>query len=177
MSLNVIGTQTLASSSNTITVSNISVSSKIKVIMIELSLRSDTASVTDNIGIRLNGDSSSNYSYTLRTGNTAKNSGAQVLAVRTDSSSYISLIPIPGVGSLGNTFSTYKGYLFNHNNSSSFSNIMIKGGFDYNAASGYHMDIAGVWKSTSDVTSISFINTGGNFVTGSRVSLFAMGNL
>lgn len=177
MSFHVLGTETLASSSNTITINNININSKIKIIMIELILRSDIASVIGNIGIRLNSDSSSNYAYNTRTGNTAKNSGTQVLAVRTDPSSYISLIPIPGVGSLTNTFSTYKAYLFNHNNSSSFSNMMIKGGFDYNASSGYHMDVAGVWKSTSNVTSISFINTDGNFVAGSRVSLFGMGDI
>lgn len=176
MSFHIMGSATLGSAANTITISNIYNNPDIEIVFLHLHLRSDIAATAGTAGIRFNSDTGTNYAYLYRNGNTVKTSTSpNITGPITLSTTYAGLFSIPGSTASTNTFSTFRAHLYNYNDSSYFKNLVITGGYEYNGTAGFHTDVSAVWLSTNNITSISLINTDGNFVSGSKVALYGLG--
>jgi hypothetical protein len=167
----------LSSETNSIVLNNIQTNSNMHILLLELTLRSNQVATASNVGIRINGDSGNNYATVTRTGTNAKNSNAQIPPVFANSVSYAAQLSIPASSLLVSTFSNYKIYMYGHNSSSKFCNLVSQGhGYEYNGTAGYMQEYFGTWTSTNEVTSISITNLNGNFVVGSTVSLMCLGD-
>lgn len=173
MAVYTMGDVSLSSSANSITMSNITNSSDIKVLVLELSLRSDRANVYSYVGLRFNGDAASNYA--ALTANATKSSSVNVTATLTDPSTSSGNISIPGGSGVANTFCGYRFYIYGYNNPSQFKFFYGQGGHDQNTSGGQFTQCAGVWKSTATINSITAVSLDANFVANSRMSLYGMG--
>jgi len=172
-----MGAVSLSANASSITLSQIESNPDIKVLFLELRLRSNRANVYSNIGIRFNGDSGNNYGY-LERGATKVVSGGALDTINgsaVNSTSYAMVMSIPGANGVANTFSTTYINIYGYNNSLHFTSVVGSGGHDQNSSGGYYSDFTGVWRSTSTVNSITAVNTDGNLVTGSSLSLYGWG--
>lgn len=155
-----LATTTLGSATNTVTFSSISGSYTDLVLI----LNGGSASPED-IALRFNGDTASNYSYGAAHGN-----GTSVYAGRENS-----------CASLAVTSGAYQTNEFNHNNIifiNSYSNtntwktVYSRGN---NTSTSSEM-ICGMWRNTSAISSITIYgrNSGHNFLVGSTFNLYGI---
>jgi len=168
-----MGQISLSSSTNSITFSNITNRSNLKVLILELSLRSDRANVYSYVGLRFNNDATSNYATLNR--NCLKSTTTNILATLTDPATSCCNLSIPGASGLANTFCGYRIYIYGYNNTSIFTTVYTQGGHDQNTSGGQVTESSGLWKSTNTVDSITVLSLDANFVANSRISLYATG--
>lgn len=138
-------------------------------ICIKHSTRSSAASNDVDIFMQLNGDTGNNYSATRLYG--------QGSTTGTDRSSTTNIIRIAGtVGSnaTASTFASGDCYIPNYLGSN-FKSTIIDVVEESNAATGFYMFLtAGLWRSTSAITSIYLVPSSGSFVQYSTFTLYGI---
>ncbi len=134
-------------------------------------LRGDTAAATVNTLMRFNGDSGANYDYQTVRGAASTTSAVEVFAT-----TGILVGQVPANTAAANLFSAHQitipHYAQASNNKASSSQHVMKIG----TASG-NLNVegqAGFWRSNSAITQVSLTPAAGNFVAGSRVTLYGV---
>ena len=154
-----IATTTLGSNTATITFSSISGSYTDLVLV---AANGNAANSDNDIYIRFNSDSSSNYSRTQISGN-----GSTASSGRSSSNTEIRIGP-----SYDNTpTSTLISHIMNYSNTTTNKTVISRTGH----ASGYLMGHVALWRDSSAITSITLTLQGSqSFVTGSTFTLYGI---
>jgi hypothetical protein len=141
-------------------------------LLVKASARTDRALENDEISVRINGDTSAIYSYRSLTGNGSTPSGS----TETNTTRFRNLNSIPGATSTSSTFGNTEFYISNYT-SASFKSISFDSTGENNATSSLMDLAAGLFGSTSTVTSIvMFPRIGPNFVEYSTFYLYGIKN-
>tara|TARA_R100001244_G_scaffold58606_1_gene49491 strand:+ start:1164 stop:1688 length:525 start_codon:yes stop_codon:yes gene_type:complete len=139
---------------------------------IKASIRSDKGSLIDYIQPTLNGDTGSNYSYTeLFTGT------ATPVTYRGTGASFMGYWPINGDTTLADTFSAVECWIPNYSNTANFKQLFAKTATENNSIADNEWTLwvaAGLWSSTSAITSIEFVNSGDDFMAHSVFDLYGI---
>jgi hypothetical protein len=153
-----IATTTLGSATNTVTFSNLSQTyTDIVAVIVP-----KTASSTANCLARVNGDTGTNYSRTVLSGN-----GSTASSSRISNTSYLNF---DNAAYLNTEFSPWIIHFMNYSNTTTFKTVLNRGN---NAALGVDAAV-NLWRSTSAITEISFLQTSGNYATGSTFTLYGI---
>lgn len=154
-----IASNTLSSSQASITFSSISGSYTDLVIVTNVK-----STTTGNMTIRFNSDSSSLYSYTRLTGDGSSAASSRITGFNqlfTDSQGYFD----------GDNFNQVKTInIINYSNTTTFKTCLIRS----NRVQTGIDAIAGLYRSTSAITSILLSGNGNNFVAGSTFNLYGI---
>ena len=136
------------------------------------SMRSNRASGDDAAFLRINGDTASNYSYRfLRGGGSAADSGSNATA------SFIYIGQVPAANATASTFENGEFYIPNYRASTAKS-ISVDAVGENNATSAYAMFTAGLWNSSSSITSLNIYPENGTaWVANSTFSLYGIAAL
>lgn len=141
-------------------------------LVLRISARTDDTNVNDNtVLVRLNGNSSAIYSRTTIRGN-----GATAVSFQgSGATSFNTVANINGSGATANTFTSIEIYIPSYtvaqNKPISFDNAQ-----ETNATTAYRLASAGLFSSTTAVSSISLDNGPQNFVSGSSFYLYGIKN-
>lgn len=160
--------QVLSAPQSTITIN--SIPQGFTDLLLVFSLRANNASYAfDDIGLRLNGDSASNYTNCIlrtRDGSVGTFSGA---------GSSITLYGAPSAGATGNTFGNASAYITNYTSSTTKS-ISAEGYGENNSGSAVQGGIvAARWSGTAPVTSLTIVSLNGwDFIVNSSVTLYGI---
>lgn len=154
-----IASNTLSSSQASITFSSISGSYTDLVIVTNVK-----STTTGNMTLRFNSDSSSLYSYTRLTGDGTSGASSRITGFNqlfTDSQGYFD----------GDNFNQVKTInIMNYSNTTTFKTCLIRS----NRVQTGIDAIAGLYRSTSAITSILLSGNGNNFVAGSTFNLYGI---
>lgn len=141
-------------------------------LMLFTSIRTDRAGQTnDNINIRFNGDTATNYSrvqLTSTNGAFASAGGANATSITT--------IQSPGAASLANAFGSAWIYIPNYKTGSYNKQVIVDGTAENNTTTTQFMGIfAGLYRSVTAISSLTlFPNTGPNIVQHSQATLYGI---
>ena len=167
-SFDLLETTVLTGNATTITFSNLNNYSDYKHLQIRGTGRTDDGSV---LYVRMNGDTSTVYSYHGLQGN-----GTSVSSSATSSANImIALFPLANAGNTTNIFSGFVIDILDFSNTNKNTTMRSFGG--NSQAVGFNTALAlrsGLWNNTAAVTSLTFTNSGGNFVSGTRLSLYGV---
>jgi len=140
-------------------------------LVLEYSVRSSRSSDFDAVFLRINGDTGSNHSYRfLRGGGASADSGSNAAA------SFIYSGQIPAATTTSNTFENGAIYIPNYAGST-YKSMSVDAVGENNSASAYAMLTAGLWSSTSAITSLKlYPENGPLFVQYSTAYLYGVKN-
>lgn len=153
-----IATQTLGSATSSVTFSSIPSTYTDLVIIANGGITTGP----DDVKIRLNGDSGSNYSSTLLRG-----SGSAVLSYRVSNQTEMFYASYFGSGS-GSSVGIIN--IQNYSNSTTYKTVLCRG----NSAADFVNAAVSLWRSTSAVNSVTLIGGGSTFISGSTFSLYGI---
>jgi len=159
-------------SSSTATVSFSSIVNTYKHLEIRATLRTaKTASNADSFDVRFNSDSGNNYAYHGLRGN-----GSSVSSSANSSQNTMRFSFIPSSTDTANSYSGLVMSVLDYTNTS--KNTTIRNLFGNHSTNANLSNIAlssGFWNNTSAVSTITFLNPGGEgFLSGSRFSLYGI---
>jgi hypothetical protein len=154
-----IATTTLGSATNSITFSSIPATyTDLRVVLV------GATSVADSIRMRLNSDTTSNYSRTQLLGD-----GATATSTRTSGSALITLTTV----STDTTIPTLiTADLFSYAGST-FKTVLATNSQDYNGSGNVGRTVA-LWRSTSAISTILLYTNAGNFNAGTTATLYGI---
>ena len=154
-----IATTTVSTATNTITFSTISGSYTDLIIVTNVKSTS-----TENMSMRFNSDTGSNYSRTVLNGNgssAASTRQSSVTSIGTDENGYFD----------GSNFNQAKIIqVMNYSNSTTYKTSLIRS----NRAQSGTDAIVGLWRNTNAITSITLGANSLNFATGSTFTLYGI---
>ncbi len=134
---------------------------------VRFSARSSNAAVNGFVVFTLNGNTA-DYSETR-----IEWDGSAVGSYRRSNASDIQLLAINGASSTADTFSSHSIYLPSYT-ASQFKPSSVSFNREQNATGGYLGALAGLWRNTAAVTSLTITNNSGNFVAGSSFYLYGI---
>lgn len=134
-------------------------------------LRGDTVAVSTNAMLRFNGDAGANYDYQLLDGSAATASAGEAFA-QTSLTAGLAAAASAGANLFSAHHITIPHYAQASNNKAASINSALKTG----TASGNLVcrAVAGFWRSNSAITQVSLTPAAGNFVAGSRVTIYGV---
>lgn len=156
-----LATNTLGSAAASVTFSSISAAYTDLVLVCNVG-----ASASTSVNFGFNGDTGTNYSTTILTGNgtTAASARASTANNTTDwIAFYAAGVPSTLTGSM--IFN-----VMNYSNTTTYKTILARSGSDSKEAD----SIVGLWRNTAAITSIVIGMQTGNFITGSTFSLYGI---
>ena len=165
-----IAKTTLGSDAKDITLSNIPQTGYTDLVLLASSRATRSGQVEAGMALTFNGDTSSIYSYRRLAGegNTVNSASASAIG-------YVFIGRNTGASATANTFTSTEIYIPNYAGSAnkSFSSTSVH---ETNATVAYINCIAGLWASTSAITSITLFDTesGSNLLSGSSFYLFGI---
>ena len=136
-----------------------------------VSTRTNAAGTIDGNIVRFNGDTGSNYSTTIIYG-----TGTAIYSYRNSSATYIDYIAVVGNTATANTFSNWEVYIPNYT-SANFKAVNIDGAGENNSSTNDQQRqalIAGLWRSTAAITSLSVGGYSGNPMQHSTFTLYGI---
>lgn len=141
-------------------------------LLVEAYLRGDTAATNVSLGIRFNNDSGTNYNYSQHITN-----NATILAAASVAQTSIVAAATAG-SSPASAFSPVRFEVAHYANASGFK--ALSAGSSWwetadTAAGQNQMSFSGLWKSTAALTRITVTPAAGNWVAGSRFTVYVMG--
>jgi hypothetical protein len=163
-----IASDVLSSTTSSVTFS--SIPATFTDLVLKLAARSDTNSVDDLFYIRLNGVTSSLYSFTNISGN-----GSSVSSSRGSGSPLAFNYLLNGATSTANTFTNFELYIPSYTVSQSKS-IGSFGVRENNTSSALILNTASVFRSNSAISEITAFPGFGSFVSGSSFYLYGIKN-
>jgi hypothetical protein len=155
-----IATNLLASATSTITFSNIPNTYK----HLQIRYMTLTGTATNDLRMRFNSDTGSNYVWHQLQGNGATAASAANLSQTLIAIGLVGGTANPGVGVVD---------ILDYANTNKFKTTRALAGIDQNG-SGVIMFWSGLWQNTSPVNSITFDSASGNFNTNTRISLYGI---
>jgi hypothetical protein len=138
-------------------------------LVVKVSARSDSGAAFAGLVIAPNGLSTN---YTLRW---LGDAGGGAISYTQAAFGYNHLFYIPGSAATASTFGNGEIYITNYASSSYNKSLSADGANQNNASTIYQGISAGLWSSTSAITSLTF-STGGNFVQYSTFTLYGISN-
>lgn len=152
-----IATTTLGSAAASITFNSLGSYTDIRVVVV-----GTTASNGQDFSIRFNGDSGSNYSWTILQGN-----GSSAISARGSNTTYGFLI-----GSSSNTTPTMATADIQSYAGSPYKTVISRGG---DVGNGYVQAVVSTWRNTAAITSITILSAGGaNLSTGTTATIYGI---
>ncbi|HVE80975.1 MAG TPA: hypothetical protein VNA68_02435, partial [Candidatus Dormibacteraeota bacterium] len=135
-------------------------------------LRGSDSQLNSDVYLRFNNDSGANYDYVLQ----ITRHNASLGTNEGVSASQIVLGPTPAGNSPGNTFGSQKIEIPYYANTSNHKTIQSTNGFKQGTttANFYTGSAAGWWKSTAAINRVTLLPIGGNFLAGSRVTVYGL---
>lgn len=118
-----------------------------------------------NVWMQFNSDTGTNYSITLFEGN-----GSTAASAKVSNQTRIQLDSTAFPPFSGSAFAPNVLHIMNYSNSTTYKSVLSRSN---NAASGVGL-FAGLWRSTSPITSIALIAGAVNFASGSTFSLYGI---
>lgn len=159
-----IATQTLGSDTATITFSDIPGS--YSDLVLSVAVRTASGGNEDNMLVRFNSDTGTNYSITWLYGN-----GSAASSGRLSNQTYVTTSAIPGGTSAAGTFSAATFQIMGYSNTNTFKTTLYSGGSIVASV----IRVVGLWRSTSAITSMSIsANSGTDYKSGSTFSLYGI---
>lgn len=137
-------------------------------LQILLSVRSAYNGLNDSTLLRFNGDSGNNYSYRVIQGD-----GSAASSFSGSATAQIFPANINGATSTSNTFANLSIYIPNYT-SANYKSVSCESAEETNAATIYSDLIAGLWSSTSPISSILVQASNGNFTQYSSATLYGI---
>jgi hypothetical protein len=133
-------------------------------------VRSTTSgtNIGDNVDLRLNSDSGSNYARHLLQGD-----GSSAATSTNTSGSLTRFTVAPRAGTTASTFTGFVMDILDYANTNKYKTIRTLSGVDTNGA-GIVFFISGLWMSTSAVTSITLLPEANNFAQYSHFALYGI---
>lgn len=163
-----ISTTILGSAAASVTFSGLGTSAAAyKHLQIRVVARHDVANQYDSGYIQFNGDTAGNYSFHELTG-----SGSSVASGGGSSSTRLWSTRLTGSSATANSFAGNIVDILDF--ASTSKNKTVRGFGGLTSSSNLVQLVSGAWLSTSAVTSILLAPNSGNFVTGSRFSLYGL---
>jgi hypothetical protein len=138
---------------------------------IRYSIRGTEVATSSALGLQFNGDTGANYDTQLNRGQNTTLTGAQVIAGTSIVIGQVSAASAPSglVGGGTIVIHDYRGTTF-HKSCMSMDTFK-----QANASGGIFMDLrGGAWRSTSAITSVTLGLGAGNYVAGSKISLYGI---
>jgi hypothetical protein len=138
-------------------------------LLVKVSTRSTSATVIGYVNVRFNSDTGNNYSYKAV-------GGTGSITFNNDSTSGSSIFTVTaGNSSTSNTFGNAEIYIPNYA-SANYKSVSIDGVGENNATEAYTQLVAGIWSSTSAITSIQLSDIFGsaNFAQYSTAYLYGV---
>lgn len=145
-----IATTTLGSAQSSVTYSSLGSYTDIIVIY--------NGTLDNNLSLRFNSDSGSNYSVTRIIGD-----GSSATSGR-----FSNITSMYGPYSVTNTFVMWQ--VFNYSNSTTNKTALARGGGAGTQTEAY----VGLWRNTNAITSITVLSQSGNMATGSTITLYGI---
>ena len=143
-----------------------SISSTYTDIVLIGSVKSDkTTANSDTITFRLNGDTGSNYSNTILIGN-----GSTATSARRSNDAQWYAGEVSSNGDTSGIFSPVIAHFQNYANTTTKKTVL----FRTNAVNTDVRASVGLWSSTSAINSITIYPAGGNFVSGSTLTIYGI---
>lgn len=140
-------------------------------LMIVAYLRGDAAAVVSALNIRFNGDTGANYDYQSIGASAAATSGAEAFAT-----SSCRVGSIPAATAPASVFGAFTADIPSYsqatNNKAAHTSSAVKAGTTTTLL-GVEAYLA-AWRSSAAITSVTLLPGSGNFVSGSRVTLYGM---
>jgi hypothetical protein len=137
-------------------------------LMLKTSIRNDDTS-SGYAAFRFNGDTASNYSNTRLQGN-----GSTVVSVRQSAVTLLAYHQVDTSGDTANTFASGELYIPSYTASQN-KQVSYFSAAESNAASILMASVAGLWRDTSAITSLTILNISTFvFVAGSRFDLYGI---
>jgi hypothetical protein len=162
-----ITSQTLGTAAASVTFS--AIPGTYKDLILKASIRSDQGSINTDVLISYNAVGGTSYSRTWLQGN-----GAAATSGRTANTSSTNVLnSAVGNGATSNTFSNWELYLPSYTASQNKPYNAFAVG-ETNATTAYIVNVAGLFRNTSAITSILLEPGGGNFVSGSSFYLYGL---
>ena len=139
-------------------------------LLICLNGRGSVASNQAEIRVRFNNDSGNNYNRQIFAGE-----GGSVGAGSSTSQAYIQLAFMPAASSTASMAAGFTMQIPDYSNAV-FNKLIYSSGYSTHGGGGssYYFG-AGVWLSTAAITRIQIFPDSGNFVTGSRLTIYGLG--
>lgn len=158
-----IASNTLGSATNTVTLS--SIPATYTDLILVYSGRGSGAGSNAGVGLRFNSDTGSNYSRTYLDGD-----GSTASSGRNTSMSSIYCGNVPDGGVAAGTFDGGIIHIMDYANTTTYKTQIIRSG-PVNLRTDA---IVSLWRSTSAINSITFVNLDNNFVAGSTFKLYGI---
>lgn len=140
-------------------------------LMVVAYLRGDTAAASTTLNLRFNGDAGANYDNQLAFG-----SAATVGAIETFAATQLRSGTIPANTAGANLFGAQHITIPHYAQASNNKAVSAQSAHKTGTASG-NMGVeahAGFWRSNSAITQVALLPAAGNFVAGSRVTLYGV---
>jgi len=143
-------------------------------LLVEVDARGDTAAVTTDLYVRLNGDTGANYDTQQFNANAGASNPAESLA-----QTVIRLGQIPAASAPANLFSHRDIVISSYASTTREKVVTMRGSLKYGTATGNMQMLAhsGFWRSAAAITSVTLLLAAGNFVAGTRATLYGMGGI
>jgi hypothetical protein len=118
-----------------------------------------------NIGLRFNGDTSTNYSITRIVG-----TGSSALSSRFSNFTYM----LAGYGTGDTHLANHQFNIFSYAGSTNKTVLMLDSEDMNGSVDGSVSRVVGLWRSTSAITSVTVITNTGTFDTGTTITLYGI---
>ena len=159
-----ISTQTLASSQSNITFTSIPGTYTDLIVAGRI-----IGAAHDNVVLRFNSDTGSNYSHTTLWGN-----GSSVASVRRTNGTFSYIIGEGLIPTAANTFATVLIHINNYANTTTYKTLLSRSGTN-NATYPEVSLLSGVWRSTAAITTVGLITPNGSYLAaGSTFTLYGI---
>ena len=135
--------------------------------------RSSVAATSENVRLRVNGDSGANYDYQ------SLNAGSAMTAAEVYGANQVLVPGVPGASSPAGRFAAMEVWLPNYGSTDNQKTVLVTNPrFRANTTADFALNYTGGWwRSSSAVTSVEFSLASGQFSVGSRFTLYGLGAL
>jgi hypothetical protein len=138
-------------------------------LVIKISARTDAAGNSDPLNLRINGDTATNYSFSRLTGSSGSVGGAAEV-----NQQQITYVLVNGNGSTANTFSNTEIYIPSYAVLGNFKQLGVITTAENNSAASSTNILAGYYRNSTVLTSLSFTGNLSNLLTGSSFYLYGI---
>lgn len=142
-------------------------------LLIVVTARSSVAATSENVRLRFNSDTGANYDYQVLA------AGSAMTAVESFGANQVNLAGIPGASSPAGRFGLMEVWVPSFGATDSQKTAMVTNSrFRTNTTTDFTLQyVGGWWRNSAAITSVEFILASGQFVVGSRFTVYGLGVL
>jgi hypothetical protein len=143
---------------------------------VKVSARATSANTSSECRLRINSDTGANYNWTRIYGDGGAAVSQRGSIIGAPYTSFVLFGGVVGNNATSNTFGNGEVYLPNYANTSAQKSMSQDGVTENNSADSYVFMTAGLWQSTSAITSVGLTLSSGNFMQYSTAVLYGIKN-